>query len=290
VVRRIYEVADVAEGGLDRIRSDALFCAILEFDTGVQALFARESYCRVMAVMALDEYSGRCAPIGDLVNVGTKRQPRLSRSLYGAPSAVITKVHDSPSMRCHTPIMTPQWSPRNVVPEAASVEHVYTRPDARPDVLVADRNQKVVELVAYALERAGLRVAGAHDATTALAVLAARRPPVIVLDTIGLGMLELLRPASQHTAIIVLSALDSEDARAAAFQLGAEHYLTKPFSHRELVAASARVCCPSSATRQVLRMRPTYTSQRFARNSDGYADECSAPREDSGDALAAIIF
>jgi DNA-binding response OmpR family regulator len=137
--------------------------------------------------------------------------------------------------------MTPNGRHGNVVPEAASVEHVGARADARPDVLVADRNQEVVELVAYALKRAGLRVVAAHDAAAALAVFAARQPPVIVFDTIGLGVLELLSAATQHTAIIVLSALDSEDARAAAFELGAEHYLTKPISYRELVAC-VRAC------------------------------------------------
>jgi DNA-binding response OmpR family regulator len=110
-----------------------------------------------------------------------------------------------------------------------------------PHVLVADRNEEVVELIAYVLDRAALRVVTAHDDECALSLFAAHRPPVVVIDPVGLSLLGRLRRPSAHTAIIVLSALDSEDARAKAFELGAAHYLTKPFSHHDLVGC-VRAC------------------------------------------------
>jgi len=102
-------------------------------------------------------------------------------------------------------------------------------------VLVADRNREIGELIAYALDRAALRVVVAHDKGTALSLFAAHRPPVVVLDTVGMDVLARFKAASTDTAIIVVSALDSHDARAAALSLGVAHYLTKPFSYRELV-------------------------------------------------------
>jgi two-component system, OmpR family, response regulator len=112
-----------------------------------------------------------------------------------------------------------------------------------PHVLVADRNKEIVELVAYALDRAGLRVLTAHDDESALAQLEAHRPPVVVVDPVGLGVLGPLGDASAHTCVIVLSALDLEDARAA-FDLSAVHYVSKPFGPGDLVAC-VRACLQS---------------------------------------------
>lgn len=122
------------------------------------------------------------------------------------------------------------------MPSAAHGQHSNTRAFDRPHVLVADRNQEIVELVAYAVDRAGLRVVTAQDEETALALLAAHRPPVVVVDIVSIGVAGGLRAAGPETAIIVLSALDSEEAKAIAVELNAAHYLSKPFSHRELVS------------------------------------------------------
>jgi DNA-binding response OmpR family regulator len=103
-------------------------------------------------------------------------------------------------------------------------------------VLIADRDRQLVELIAHTLHRAGLRSAAAHDKTSALELFAAMRPSVVVLDTDGLDLLQQFRAASSDAAIIVLTARSTEDARVSALNLGADDYLTKPFSHRELLA------------------------------------------------------
>lgn len=111
-----------------------------------------------------------------------------------------------------------------------------------PLVLVVDRHRDIVELLGYALRRAGIGLSAVDDAVAAFEAMAAHRPPVVVLDPCGLDVLEQLRAASDDAAIIVLTAGDSDDdARAAALDLGADDYLTKPFSCTEVVA-SVQAC------------------------------------------------
>jgi len=106
----------------------------------------------------------------------------------------------------------------------------------RAQVLIADPDRELVELIAYVLRRAGLRYAAAHDTTAALALFAAVRPSVVVLDTNGLDLLQPFRKSSHKVAIIVLTTGGSEEARVSALDRGADDYVTKPFSPRELLA------------------------------------------------------
>ena len=106
----------------------------------------------------------------------------------------------------------------------------------RAQVLVADRDWELAELVAHTLQRAGLRCVAAYDETSALELFAAQQPSVIVLDTHGLELIEQFRAASQDTAIVVVTERSSEDLRINALERGADDYLTKPFSFRELLA------------------------------------------------------
>src|ERR1051326_1402274 len=122
----------------------------------------------------------------------------------------------------------------------------------RAQVLIADRDRELVELIAYVLHRAGLRYAAAHDTTAALELFVAVRPSVVVLDTNGLDLLPQFRVGSHRPAIIVLTTCDSEDARVKALDQGADDYMTKPFSPRELLArirACLRWSSPDSAWR-----------------------------------------
>src|ERR1700682_4322866 len=119
---------------------------------------------------------------------------------------------------------------------AVGGEQQRTVGEARPQVLVVDRYPDVVELLAYALRRAGIGFMAAHDAASALEAFTTLRPPVVVLDPQGLDVLEQLRACGDDTAILVLTTGDAgEEARVAALDLGADDYLTKPFSCIELV-------------------------------------------------------
>jgi DNA-binding response OmpR family regulator len=108
--------------------------------------------------------------------------------------------------------------------------------EGRAHVLIADRNRELVELIACVLDRAGLRYATAYDEASAMERFASVRPAVVVVDPNGLDVLWQLRAGSHEAAIIILTTGDSEEQRASALEQGADDYVTKPFSPRDLLA------------------------------------------------------
>lgn len=112
-------------------------------------------------------------------------------------------------------------------------------------ILVADDDGHIREVVRYALERAGHRVSEAHDGAVALQRFAADAPDLIVLDILmpeddGLSVCRQIR-AHSKVPIIFLSSRDEELDRVLGLELGADDYVTKPFSPRELTARVAAV-------------------------------------------------
>ena len=107
-------------------------------------------------------------------------------------------------------------------------------------LLVVDDDRDLVDLLAFALGRAGFQVLPAFDATSALRLLKDESPELAVVD-VNLGPrdgFELLHELRRQSLIpvIMLTARDSEDDKVKALEMGADDYLTKPFSHRELTA------------------------------------------------------
>jgi two-component system alkaline phosphatase synthesis response regulator PhoP len=110
-------------------------------------------------------------------------------------------------------------------------------------ILVVDDEPRIVELARDYLEHAGFSVVTAGDGPSALATVRARTPDLVVLDLglPGLDGLDVTRQLrqSQSTAslpIVMLTARDDELDKLLGLELGADDYLTKPFSPRELVA------------------------------------------------------
>lgn len=107
-------------------------------------------------------------------------------------------------------------------------------------VLVVDDDPTIAEVVATYLARAGIDVEQAADGVTALAVAGRVRPDLVVLDLMlpGLSGLEVcrrLRQARPDLPVIMLTALGEESDRILGLETGADDYLVKPFSPRELV-------------------------------------------------------
>jgi len=107
-------------------------------------------------------------------------------------------------------------------------------------ILVVDDEPKIVKLARDYLEQGGFRVLTAADGMTALAVAGRERPDLIVLDLKlpgkdGLDVCRTLRRDSD-VPIIMLTARVEETDRLIGLELGADDYITKPFSPRELVA------------------------------------------------------
>jgi two-component system alkaline phosphatase synthesis response regulator PhoP len=107
-------------------------------------------------------------------------------------------------------------------------------------ILVVDDEPKIVQLVRDYLERAGFGVRTAFDGQAALDVARRDKPDLIVLDlglpkVDGLDVTRLLRKSSS-APIIMLTARSEESDKLIGLELGADDYLTKPFSPKELVA------------------------------------------------------
>jgi DNA-binding response OmpR family regulator len=107
-------------------------------------------------------------------------------------------------------------------------------------VLVVDDEPKIVKLAQDYLGQAGFRVVSAGDGTTAIAVTRRERPDLVVLDLNlpdkdGIDVCRMLRRESD-VPIIMLTARDAEADRLIGLELGADDYIIKPFSPRELVA------------------------------------------------------
>jgi len=109
-------------------------------------------------------------------------------------------------------------------------------------VLVVDDEADIVALVAFHLVKAGYRVSTASTGPDAIAAARQERPALIVLDLMlpgasGYDVLEQLRaqPATREIAVLMLTARREEPDRIRGLSLGADDYLTKPFSPQELV-------------------------------------------------------
>jgi len=107
-------------------------------------------------------------------------------------------------------------------------------------VLVVDDDVKTVELVKLYLNRDGYRVLTAYDGNEALKLARENQPELIVLDLMlpGINGLEICRILREESdvPIIMLTALTTDDDRLTGLDLGADDYVTKPFSPRELAA------------------------------------------------------
>lgn len=109
-----------------------------------------------------------------------------------------------------------------------------------PKVLVVDDEDSLVEAVRYALSREGFDVVVARDGGDAVAKFESERPDLLVLDLMlpvlnGIDVCRRIRAGSQ-VPILMLTARDGEVDRVVGLEMGADDYVTKPFSLRELVA------------------------------------------------------
>lgn len=109
-------------------------------------------------------------------------------------------------------------------------------------ILVVDDEPDAVELIAFNLKNSGFEVVTAADGAEAIRKARTHSPDLIVLDVMlpeidGLEACKLLRkdPATAETPILMLTARTGEIDRVLGLELGADDYVTKPFSPRELV-------------------------------------------------------
>ena len=119
---------------------------------------------------------------------------------------------------------------------------VVSKGRVKQKILVVDDEPEAVELVKFNLQRAGYDVVTASDGTEALNKARRIQPNLVILDVMmpeidGMEVCKLLRrdPATSTISIIMLTAKASEVDRVLGLELGADDYVVKPFSPRELV-------------------------------------------------------
>lgn len=111
------------------------------------------------------------------------------------------------------------------------------------NILIVDDEPAIREMVRFALERAGFACREAGNGEKALLTIADRRPDLVLLDWMmpGINGIDLARrlkreDATKEMPLIMLTARGEEDDRIRGLEVGADDYIAKPFSPRELVA------------------------------------------------------
>jgi DNA-binding response OmpR family regulator len=140
----------------------------------------------------------------------------------------------------------------HLLPECnvAAIENArrcVTQVTMRKKILVVDDDPEAIELVVYNLKKAGFSVGTAADGVEALRKACSIAPDFILLDLMmpeldGFAVCEILRrdPATATVPIIMVTAWSTELARCAGLEAGANDYVTKPFSPRDLVSRVAK--------------------------------------------------
>jgi DNA-binding response OmpR family regulator len=120
-------------------------------------------------------------------------------------------------------------------------------------ILVVDDEPAIVDVLTYNLEKAHYRVIAARDGEEALEQVRRQRPDLVILDLMlpGLDGLEVCRTIRREgdLPIIMLTARDEEIDRVVGLELGADDYVVKPFSMRELMARVKSVLRRTSSTK-----------------------------------------
>jgi DNA-binding response OmpR family regulator len=125
-----------------------------------------------------------------------------------------------------------------------------------PLVLIAEDEPYIVESLTFLFERAGLSVATATDGISAIQAIKNLRPAVVVLDIMlpeesGMVVLKWVKgdPELMNIPVLVLTARGQENDRRMALSLGADAFVTKPYSNREVVE---RICSLAGVSPEAL--------------------------------------
>jgi two-component system phosphate regulon response regulator PhoB len=139
-------------------------------------------------------------------------------------------------------------------------------------ILIVEDEQDIADLIGFNLQRAGYEVLKAHDGLTGTDVALRERPDLIVLDLMlpgrdGYGVFRELRRDSRTAAIpvIMLTARAQTEDRIQGLEAGADDYLTKPFSPKELMLRVQAILKRSEAPPGAVEF--TYGPFRFDKNA-----------------------
>ena len=139
-------------------------------------------------------------------------------------------------------------------------------------ILIIEDEKDIADLIAFNLERAGFEALKAHDGISGTDMAMRERPDLIVLDLMlpgrdGYGVFRELRrdPRSVNIPVIMLTARAQTEDRIQGLEIGADDYLTKPFSPKELMLRIQAVIKRSDAPPGAVEF--TYGPFRFDKNA-----------------------
>ncbi len=113
--------------------------------------------------------------------------------------------------------------------------------EKRNTVLIVEDEKNIVDILRFNLQRSGYDTLEAYDGTDGLEKARANKPDLILLDVMlpgmnGFDVCKTLRDEGDHVPILLLTAREEEGDKVQGLELGADDYITKPFSMRELIA------------------------------------------------------
>jgi DNA-binding response OmpR family regulator len=122
-------------------------------------------------------------------------------------------------------------------------------------ILIAEDEAIILSALQFRLKKEGHQVFVASDGKEAMQQITQHMPDVLITDIMmphnsGIEVLAFAKNKNKNTRVIVLSAMGQENIVVEAFQLGADDYITKPFSPNELVARIRRLALSPSTVQQ----------------------------------------
>ncbi|MBQ2829571.1 MAG: response regulator transcription factor [Oscillospiraceae bacterium] len=113
--------------------------------------------------------------------------------------------------------------------------------DAKKTVLIVEDEKNIVDIVRFNLQKEGYGTLEAYDGEAGLALAREKSPDLILLDVMmpkmmGFDVCRILREGGDNVPVIMLTAREEEADKVLGLELGADDYITKPFSMRELMA------------------------------------------------------
>ena len=113
--------------------------------------------------------------------------------------------------------------------------------DKQKTVLIVEDEKNIVDILRFNLQRAGYATEEAYDGEDGLAQAVSASPDLILLDVMlpkmnGFDVCKSLRSQGSNVPVIILTAREEEADKVLGLEIGADDYITKPFSMRELIA------------------------------------------------------
>ena len=113
--------------------------------------------------------------------------------------------------------------------------------DAKRTILIVEDEKNIVDILRFKLQREGFDTLEAYDGEAGLALAREKKPDLILLDVMmpkmmGFDVCRALREEGDNVPVIILTAREEEEDKVLGLEIGADDYITKPFSLRELIA------------------------------------------------------